>query len=250
MPRKKVDTQMGKTKTIVRLALIGGGHRGIYMANCMTRDAARAELVAVAEPREDRRENCRGALCVPAERYCHDHRELLERLDELKFDAVIIATDVATHHGIACACMEAGLSIFLEKPMTRTLDEAADLVTVAQRTGAAVQVGFNMRYSPFFRKLHEIVTSGVLGTILSLKWTEALSLRHWSECYCRNSSYNNSATIGSWLLEKSCHDMDQFNWLLGKRCERVASFCSRSFFVPSTVPDVPKNAALLSVARH
>jgi len=210
------------------------------MVRCMTRDAARAELVAVAEPREDRREDCRKAFSVPDERYCHDHRELLERLDELKFDAVIIATDVATHHEIACACMDAGLSVFLEKPIARTLDEAADLVKVATRTAVPLQVGFNLRYSPFFARLHEIVTSGMLGTILSIEWTEAISLRHWTECYCRNPSYNNTAAVGSWLLEKSCHDMDQFNWLLDKRCERVASFCSRSFFVPSTAPNVPK----------
>ena len=207
------------------------------MAGCMTRDASRAELVAVAEPREDRQEDCRKALSVPAGQYYHDHQALLGCLDELKLDAVIIATGVASHHKITCACIEAGLSIFLEKPITRTLDEAADLVRITERSGVPLQVGFNLRYSPFFGKLREIVASGRLGTILSIEWTEAIGLRHWTECYCRNPAYNNSATVGSWLLEKSCHDMDQLNWILDRRCERVACFCSRSFFVPSTAPD-------------
>lgn len=235
-PNRSTET----SATIVRLALIGGGHRGIYMAECMTRDASRAELVAVAEPREDRQGDCRRALSVPAEHYYRDHRELLGCLDTLKLDAVIIATGVATHHAITSACIEAGLSIFLEKPITRTLDEAADLVRMAERTGVLLQVGFNLRYSPFFGKLREIVTSRMLGTILSLEWTEAISLRHWTECYCRNPAYNNGAAVGSWLLEKSCHDMDQLNWILGSRCERVACFRSRSFFVPATAPDAPK----------
>jgi predicted dehydrogenase len=71
-----------------------------------------------------------------------------------------------------------------------------------------------------------------------MNWTEAISLRHWTEGYCRNKAYSHSSVIGSWLLEKSCHDMDQFNWLLDKTCERVASFGSRSFFAPRS--DVPK----------
>lgn len=151
------------------------------MAQCMTRDASRAELVAVAEPRADRQEDCRKALSVPAGHYYHDHRELLLRLDTLKLDAVIIATDVASHYEITCACIDAGLSIFLEKPITRTLDEASNLVRIAERTGIPMQVGFNLRYSPFFGKLREIVASGMLGTILSLEWTEAVSLRHWTD---------------------------------------------------------------------
>ena len=210
------------------------------MVNCMTGDPVGAELVGVAEPREDRREDCRKAFSIPPERYYHDHKDLLEHLDELKLDAVLIATDVATHHDIVIACVEAGLSIFLEKPITRTLDEATNLVKVTESTGIPLQVGFNLRYSPFFVKLREIVNSGVLGTIISLEWTEAVSLRHWTECYCRNPSYNNKATVGSWILEKSCHDMDQLNWILDKPCQRVSSFSSRSIFVPSTVPDAPQ----------
>jgi len=94
-----------------------------------------------------------------------------------------------------------------------------------------VQIGFNMRYAPFFAKLHEIVTGGALGKVLSANWTEAPSLRMWIDDYCRNPSYNRRAVIGSWLLEKSCHDIDQFNWLVGVPCVKVSSFGSRRFFV-------------------
>ena len=81
-----------------RLALIGGGPRGIYMANIMTRDPRRAELVAVAEPREERQEDCRKAFSIAPERFYRDHRELLEHLDELDLEAVVLATTVVTHH--------------------------------------------------------------------------------------------------------------------------------------------------------
>ena len=219
-----------------RLALIGCGHRGIIVLRMMTADPARAVLVAVADPRQDRREECQKEFSV--EHAYLDDQELLKHSSDLNIDAVVIATTVATHHTIARGCIEAGLTIFLEKPITRTYDEALDLVRLAEHSDVCVQVGFNLRYMPFFEALHDIIASGVLGTILSINWTEAISLRHWTEGYCRNSSYNNTATVGSWLLEKTCHDLDLFNWLLDKRCQRVASFGSRTFFLPRS--DVPK----------
>ena len=224
-----------------RLALVGGGHRGIGMALNMLQDPARAELVAVAEPRADRQADCRRALPVPPDQYYRDHQELLKHAGDLRLDAAILATTVATHCEVACACIEAGLAIFLEKPMARTIEEAGQIVAVAEHTRVPAQVGFNLRYTPFCEELHRIVTSGTIGTAVAINWTEAISLRHWTECYCRNRAYAHSSAIGSWLLEKSCHDMDQFSWLLGKRCERVASFGSRSFFVPR--PDIPKRCS-------
>jgi len=211
------------------------------MALQMLRDPARAELVAVAEPREDRQTDCRRALPTPTERYYRDHLKLLKHAAELSLDAVIVATTVSTHCKIACACMEAGLAIFLEKPMARTIEEAWQIVKVAERTHIPAQVGFNLRYTSFCGELHHNITSGIIGSVVAINWTEAISLRHWTEGYCRNGAYSHSSVIGSWLLEKSCHDMDQFNWLLGKRCERVASFGSRSFFMPRS--DVPKRCA-------
>ena len=221
-----------------RLALIGGGHRGIHLLGKMTANPARAELVALAEPRPERRDDCLRAFPLPPEQVYLDHQELLGHAAELGIDGIVIATMADTHHLVARAVIEAGLPIFLEKPITRTFDEALDLVQFAEESGARVQVGFNMRYMPFCQTLHDIISSGVLGTILSVNWTEAISLRHWTEGYSRNPSYNNTAKVGSWLLEKACHDLDIFNWLLDQRCQRVASFGSRSFFRPR--PDVPK----------
>ena len=124
-----------------------------------------------AEPREDRRADCRRELGVPPEHYYGNHRELLAHRDELGLDAAIVATTVATHCEIVRACVEAGLAIFLEKPITRTLEEAGEVVELVERVGTRVQVGFNLRYTPFFHKLHEIVESGALGTIQAIEIT-------------------------------------------------------------------------------
>ena len=220
-----------------RIALIGGGKRGIGLARYFAADTGRATLVAVAEPRQDRREESMKELDLPPEAVYRDHRELLDRCSDL--DAVIVATDPPTHRDVACACMQRQLAIFLEKPMADTIENARAIASLAQRSDSLVQIGFNLRYAPFYEKLHELVSGGALGKVLSINWTEAPSVRMWIDDYCRCPSYNRRAAIGSWILEKSCHDIDVFNWLLGATCVRVSSFGNRSYFVPRD--DVPQH---------
>ena len=216
----------------MRIALIGAGHRGIHLVKLMTSDPHRATLVAVAEPRKDRQENCRKVFSLPSSACFNDHKDLLAHRDKLGLDAAVIATNVATHAEIACACLEAGIPIFLEKPMAKTIEDGWKIVELAERTKVLVQVGFNMRYSPFFIKLHELATSGEVGTIISVEWTEVIGARHWADGYCRNPSYGVRDAVGTGLLEKSCHYMDMLRWIIGVPCERVASFGSRMYFLP------------------
>ena len=224
-----------------RIALIGGGHRGIHLVKLMTNDPRRATLVAIAEPREDRREDCRKAFNLPSSVYFHDHETLLAHRNQLNLYAVVVATNVATHAEIACACLEAGIPMFLEKPMVMTIEEGRKIVELAERTGVPVQVGFNLRYAPFFVKVHELVTSGEIGDILSVEWAEVIGPRHWADGYCRNPTYGVRASVGTWLLEKSCHDMDMLSWIIGAPCERVASLGGRTYFLPRG--DTPKKCS-------
>lgn len=226
-----------------RIALIGGGHRGVLLAKLMTADQRRATLVAIAEPREDRREDCLKTFGLPRDALFHSHNELLAHREELQIDSAVIATNVVTHAEIACACLEVEIPMFLEKPMAMSIEQARQIVELAERTRVPIQVGFNMRYAPFFIKAHQLVASGEIGQVLSIEWAEVIGPRHWADGYRRNPSYGVRASVGDWLLEKSCHDMDQLAWLIGSPCERVASFGGRTYFVPRD--DVPKKCSHL-----
>ena len=230
---------MSVEKNRHRIAVLGGGQRGIHLARLILEESSRATLAAIADPSDSQMADCRRELDLLAKQCYRDHEEVLDACPDL--DAVVVATSVRTHCEVARDCMERGLGVFLEKPIAQTIEEARQIVHVAERVGSPVQVGFNLRYAPFFEKLHEIVTSGSLGKILSINWTEGIPLEMWGDDYCRSASYNTRAATGSLLLEKSCHDIDQINWLVGAPCERVASFGSRRFFVPR--PDVPERCS-------
>lgn len=219
-----------------RLALIGAGGRGRGLAGMARASRQGARIAAVADPVEASRRRAQEELDVPGGRVFADHRQLLDACDGLS--GAIVATDVASHARIACDVMEAGLPVYLEKPMTRTIDEALTVVRTARRTGTNIMIGFNLRYGAFYWRLKRLVADGAIGQLMSIEWKEILSAQAWADGYCRAGWYSRRDTVGGWLLEKSCHDVDQINWLADAPCLRVASFGSRRLFVPRE--DVPR----------
>jgi predicted dehydrogenase len=93
------------------------------------------ELAAVVDP-------------DPARAKISDYRTILDRIE-----AAVIAVPTDRHHEVARACLERGLHVLVEKPLAATLEEADDLVSLASRNKAVLQVGHVQRYSNAFRAL-------------------------------------------------------------------------------------------------
>ena len=222
---------------IYNLAVIGAGVRGSKLAR-FALETKRAKIVAVVDTNDIRINLFQKEFSLPKNNCYQDYRTLLK--DNLKIDGVFITTTPNFHAETACAFLEKGIPVFLEKPMATNLKDAARIVKVAKETGTRLQVGFNCRYAPFFVKIKELISSGKLGKLISLEWKEVLSPYHWST-YNWHPSYNKREIIGSWLLEKCCHDLDLMNWFVESPCVRVSSFGGRIGFslppmeIPSTV---------------
>ncbi|MBF0539705.1 MAG: Gfo/Idh/MocA family oxidoreductase [Nitrospirae bacterium] len=72
-------------------------------------------------------------------------------------DAVVIATPTATHGPIALECLRAGKHVFIEKPITSTLQEADSIIEEAQGRGLITQVGHVERYNPAFIRAQSLI---------------------------------------------------------------------------------------------
>ncbi len=218
------------------IAVIGAGNRGASLTqSALQSSAGRFKVKAVVEPDQD-----------AARAYCDkfEWRDavVFDRFEQLQaagldLDGAIIANPPHVHAEPACALLEAGVPIYLEKPMAADLAGARRIMASARKSGTRNQAGFNLRYAPFFMKIQETVATGRVGQVLSVEWKEILDCHHWAT-YCWHPSYDRSEIIGSWLMEKCCHDLDQLAWIIGSRCVRVGSFGSRSYFKPrEDVPD-------------
>jgi predicted dehydrogenase len=128
----------------LRTAVIGVGYMGKFHAEKLAASAD-AELVAVVDADAARAKEVAAALGCAHEA---DYRTLLSRVD-----AVCVAVPTEKHHAVVRACLEAGVHVLVEKPLSRTLDEADALLALARAKGVVLQVGHLQRFNPAFQAL-------------------------------------------------------------------------------------------------
>lgn len=81
------------------------------------------------------------------------------------YDAAVIVTPVNTHALLATAALQAGMHVLVEKPLTRTAQEARDLIVLASATKRTLMAGHVFHYKPAVRELTRLVRSGSLGRV-------------------------------------------------------------------------------------
>jgi predicted dehydrogenase len=149
----------------VRVGLIGGGTRGNMVAGFFLRHPD-AQVLAVAEPyrmRLDRTLENLGKLQagVKADAY-EDYRRIIERKD---IDAVIVATPDHWHCPMVVEACAAGKDVYVEKPLSNSIEAAWTAVEAARKHNRIVQMGVQQRQGEAFREAAEIVQSGQLGKV-------------------------------------------------------------------------------------
>jgi predicted dehydrogenase len=142
--------------------LIGAGGRGRYLNQSFKKLGA--ECVAVAEVYAP---NSQEALKdSPAARTYVDYHDLLAQPG---VDAVVIATPDHQHCPMLLTALEAKKDVYLEKPMSHSLDESQTMIAAVRKSSQIVQIGMQRRSAPSVIKAREIVDSGILGKITLAK---------------------------------------------------------------------------------
>lgn len=221
---------MKKLKVIV----IGAGNRGGTYTDYMTQMPEKYEVVAVAEPRESRREYVQKKHNIPDNMCFDDYKPLLE-LGKIA-DIALIATMDRQHFEPAMKAIDLGYDLLLEKPITPTPEECIELTKHANEKGVKVVICTVLRYTFLFNQLKEIIDSGRIGKVMSINHEECVEFVHQSHSFVRGN-WHNSQESSFMLLQKSCHDMDILQWLIGKKCKKVQSFGALSYFTEANAPE-------------
>ena len=130
----------------LRAAVIGVGYLGRFHAQKYAQLES-CELIGVADADPERRAAAAEALGVPAHA---DSRELLADAQ-----AVSVAVPTPAHHAVARAALEAGCHVLVEKPFTRSVAEASELIALARARGLVLQIGLLERFNAAFVALLE-----------------------------------------------------------------------------------------------
>lgn len=150
---------------MIRIALVGYGHWGPnYLRNLQFMDDVEVPFVCDKEE----------AVLRKAQKH-HPHIKTVHDFEAVlrdgTVDAVIIATPAMTHHELAKQSLQAGKHTLVEKPLALTVEEAKELVDLAQESKLILMVGHTFLYNPAVRKMKEYIDQGVLGKIYYLQAT-------------------------------------------------------------------------------
>jgi predicted dehydrogenase len=136
--------------------------------------------------------------------------------------AALVTTQDQMHVEPAVAAMKAGYHVLLEKPMAHTLAGCVELVQTAEQTGRILEICHVLRYSPFWRKLHDVVESGYLGELVTVEHRENVAYWHMAHSFVRGN-WRNAALSSPMILAKCCHDLDILVWNLASPVKRLSS---------------------------
>ena len=135
---------------MIRVGVIGVGSFGREHARVYAQ-SANAQLAMVCDINEASGKRVAEQFNAA---FCTDYRELIG-----KVDAVSLAAPTVAHAEIACALLDAGIHVLVEKPIARTLDEADAMIRAAEQRGAVLQVGHLERFNPAVIAAQQIVTT-------------------------------------------------------------------------------------------
>jgi|SRR3989339_620554 len=133
-----------------------------------------------------------------------------------KPDAVIISNPTSMHLDMAIPAAKAGCHIFLEKPISHSLERISELKNALEQGKGNLLVGFQYRFHPTLKVAYQLLKEGTIGKTVSVcsHWGEYLPDWHPWENY--KSSYASRSELGGGVVLTLCHPFDYLSWLFGK----------------------------------
>lgn len=148
----------------IKIAVIGAGARGFlsYMPY-VQRFPHEVEVVAVAEPNEERKMRFAEAFNLTSEQL---HLNWEELLNQPKFcDALLICTQDQMHYEPTIAALRKGYHVLLEKPMSNHPIECIEMERIAREEKRLLSICHVSRYTPFWKQMKELIRDGMIGDI-------------------------------------------------------------------------------------
>ena len=208
-----------------RVAVVGTGLIGRAHA-AAAQGSPTVMLSALVDP-------ATSAAALAAAAQVPHHRSLDEMLATDRPDAVVLATPNHLHLAQALSCIEAGLPVLLEKPVTASVAEGERLLSRVRELGARVLVGHHRAHSPIMRRACQVVESGQLGQLVAVTGSATFFK---PDGYFADGPWR-SQLGGGPILINMIHEVHNLRMLCGEivAVQAFASNATRGFAVEDTV---------------
>ena len=136
-------------------------------------------------------------------------RDFDDLLKNPKVDAIAIATPVSTHYPLALKALQAGKHVFVEKPLTASVEEGQTLVDEAEKRGLILHTDHTFVYTEAVRKMRSLVNDGVLGDIL-----------YYDSVRINLGLFQHDINV---IWDLAVHDLSIMNYLINEKPVAVSS---------------------------
>ncbi|MFE9056411.1 Gfo/Idh/MocA family protein [Streptomyces mutabilis] len=188
----------------MRIGILGLGRIGAFHAETLASLDAVDSLV-VADPFAD-------AARSAAERFGAEIADSPESVLAAGVDGVVVAAATDAHPSLILAAVEAGVPVFCEKPVARTMAEGVEVLKAIAGRDVPVQIGFNRRFDAAFVAARAAVRRGELGKLHTVRST-TLDPAPPPAAYI--------AASGGIFRDCSVHDFDVIRWVTGREVSEV-----------------------------
>jgi predicted dehydrogenase len=130
-------------------------------------------------------------------------------------DATFVCNPSSLHIPVAMAAAAAGSHLFVEKPLSASLDGVDDLDSLIQRLGLVGLVGYQMRFHPCLQRLRSLLAERAIGSVLSVQATVGENLRDWHPFEDYRRMYAARRDLGGGVILSQIHEIDYLCWLFG-----------------------------------
>ncbi len=191
----------------LRIAVLGVGLMGSYHATTLTEAVKGARVTVINDFSADKAAEV--AAAIPGARVVDDPFDAINADD---VDAVVIATPGAAHEKQVLACLERGIPVLCEKPLTTSIDTAYEIVKKEAALGKKlIQVGFMRRFDTEYVALRKLIADGELGSPLLV------------HCVHRNPDVPPHFNSEMMIRDSVVHEVDVIRFLLDEEITAVTA---------------------------
>lgn len=145
--------------------------------------------------------------------------DFAKALDQDHLDVVLVCTPTSLHLPYACKAVEHGLHVFVEKPLSSSMEGVDAFLEEVARREVVVLVGCNFRFHQGLILVKEMLEEGKIGRPLFVRAEFGQYLPDWRPWEDYRQSYSVKRSLGGGVIFDAIHELDYATWLLGKARE-------------------------------
>jgi predicted dehydrogenase len=191
----------------MHLLIVGSGSVGKRHARNFGRLGCEISCV---DPRLERMAELSGEVGV-----VQNFSSLEDALESGGFDAVAVCSPPHVHVAQTRACLQAGLPVLLEKPLSPVLQEAAQLRDLQQRTRIPVLLGYTWRWQTQLRKVRDLLSQNDIGALRHVRFVMSAHLADWHPWERYQDFFMARRDLGGGALLDESHWTDLAQWMFG-----------------------------------